>query len=225
MKKNDYRTEFEEHRKEIRLDEDNEQTPQLSRVELHRKSRKPKKRSRHAIINVILGLFALVMVIIFIFVLSDWYKPNEGKSAQMEDSAIRFETSQKVSGENSGTPSKDTSDDQKKEKEQADKNSSNLKDEETTGKGKEEVQQPPKQDPKPDPKPDPEPDPKPDPKPDPEPEVDQPSATQTHTVAPGENLYRISLKYYKSGDGVNKIRQANGLSSNEIVVGQTLVIP
>ncbi|MFD1707110.1 LysM peptidoglycan-binding domain-containing protein [Siminovitchia sediminis] len=46
-----------------------------------------------------------------------------------------------------------------------------------------------------------------------------------HTVQPGENLFRIALKYYQTQDGVEKIRQANGLAGNEISVGQTLKIP
>lgn len=46
-----------------------------------------------------------------------------------------------------------------------------------------------------------------------------------HKVQPQETLYRISVKYYKSGSGVEKIKQANGLKSNEIYVGQTLKIP
>lgn len=48
---------------------------------------------------------------------------------------------------------------------------------------------------------------------------------KTHTVQPNENLYRISLKYYNNGNGVQKIMQANNLSSENIVVGQTLIIP
>lgn len=46
-----------------------------------------------------------------------------------------------------------------------------------------------------------------------------------HTVQQGENLFRIALKYYSSQEGVEKIRQANGLAGNEISVGQTLKIP
>lgn len=46
-----------------------------------------------------------------------------------------------------------------------------------------------------------------------------------HTVQPGENLFRIALKYYNSQEGVEKIRQANGLAGNEISVGQKLIIP
>lgn len=46
-----------------------------------------------------------------------------------------------------------------------------------------------------------------------------------HTVKPGETLFRIAMNYYQSQDGIDKIRQANGLGSNEISVGQTLKIP
>ncbi|MDQ0161502.1 LysM peptidoglycan-binding domain-containing protein [Bacillus alveayuensis] len=47
----------------------------------------------------------------------------------------------------------------------------------------------------------------------------------THTVQPGETLYRISMKYYQSRDGEEKIRQYNHLNGNEIYVGQVLKIP
>jgi len=44
----------------------------------------------------------------------------------------------------------------------------------------------------------------------------------THVVQPGENLFRIGLKY---GVSWTAIMQANGLSSTTIYAGQTLVIP
>jgi LysM repeat protein len=47
--------------------------------------------------------------------------------------------------------------------------------------------------------------------------------TITHVVSPGENLYRISLRY---GVSLQALRQANGLgNSNTIHSGQRLVIP
>jgi len=49
--------------------------------------------------------------------------------------------------------------------------------------------------------------------------------TITHTVKTGENLYRISLKYYRSKAGEEIIRKANTLKGNEIYVGQILKIP
>ncbi|WP_415623821.1 LysM peptidoglycan-binding domain-containing protein, partial [Macrococcoides canis] len=49
----------------------------------------------------------------------------------------------------------------------------------------------------------------------------------THVVTAKENLYRIAIKYYGSGspENVEKIRQANGISGNNLSQGQTLVIP
>ncbi len=64
--------------------------------------------------------------------------------------------------------------------------------------------------------------PKVEPKPAPKPEVVQ---KKTHKVKSGENLYRIAINYYNDPAAVDKIRAANGLSSNEISVGQTLTLP
>lgn len=48
------------------------------------------------------------------------------------------------------------------------------------------------------------------------------SGGSSHTVAKGENLYRISLKY---GTSVSAIQNANGLTSATIFPGQVLQIP
>ncbi|MDW8325756.1 MAG: LysM peptidoglycan-binding domain-containing protein [Anaerolineales bacterium] len=45
---------------------------------------------------------------------------------------------------------------------------------------------------------------------------------RVHVVQPGENLFRISLRY---GVTVNDLMRANGLTSTRIYAGQTLVIP
>lgn len=55
-----------------------------------------------------------------------------------------------------------------------------------------------------------------------------PPSQKTHTVQSGETLYRIAVNTYGAAGasaGVEKIKQANGLGSNEISVGQTLVLP
>lgn len=46
-----------------------------------------------------------------------------------------------------------------------------------------------------------------------------------HKVQPNETLFRISLKYYHSQAGIERIRQENGIQGNDIKVGQTLKIP
>ncbi len=43
-----------------------------------------------------------------------------------------------------------------------------------------------------------------------------------HTVQPGENLFRIGLRY---GISWTEIAQANGIAGNQIYIGQVLVIP
>ena len=59
----------------------------------------------------------------------------------------------------------------------------------------------------------------------PEKKVEEKPEAKTHTVSPGETLYSISVIHYQSGKGVERIKQANGITSNEIYVGQVLVIP
>jgi LysM repeat protein len=50
-----------------------------------------------------------------------------------------------------------------------------------------------------------------------------PAAAATHTVAPGENMFRIALRY---GVSVEALATANGIvNPNQLYAGQTLVIP
>ncbi|MEI2404385.1 LysM peptidoglycan-binding domain-containing protein [Niallia taxi] len=46
-----------------------------------------------------------------------------------------------------------------------------------------------------------------------------------HTVASNETLYRIAMNYYNSKSGVDIIKQANQLASDNVMVGQVLKIP
>ncbi|MEG7356367.1 LysM peptidoglycan-binding domain-containing protein [Bacillus inaquosorum] len=46
-----------------------------------------------------------------------------------------------------------------------------------------------------------------------------------HTVQKKETLYRISMKYYKSRSGEEKIRAYNHLNGNDVYTGQVLDIP
>lgn len=47
----------------------------------------------------------------------------------------------------------------------------------------------------------------------------------THIVQRGENLYRISLKYFNDRSGEEIIKKANGLNDSTVYVGQRLKIP
>ncbi|MGM9927697.1 MAG: LysM peptidoglycan-binding domain-containing protein [Bacillus sp. (in: firmicutes)] len=46
-----------------------------------------------------------------------------------------------------------------------------------------------------------------------------------HTVKANETVFRIAMNYYGSQEGIQIIKEYNGLSNNEIVVGQVLNIP
>lgn len=46
-----------------------------------------------------------------------------------------------------------------------------------------------------------------------------------HTVQPSETIFRIAMKYYHSQDGIEIIKSANNLPTNEIQSGQVLKIP
>ncbi len=216
MKNDDYKTDFEEHRKEIGLDEGHDVSKLPSRSELHRKGRKPKKKSSHTMINVILGLFTLIPVLILVYIISDFYTPGDRTSAKGGDTGTLFEMNSEKPDENSAVADKG---DEKKVTSKEDEKSA----EKTEAKvGENPVSKPvvnvnptPEKKPEVEPKPEKKPEVKPEPKP----------VSKTHTVGSNENLYRISLKYYGNGEGVDKIKSANGLSSNEIGVGQRLVIP
>lgn len=218
MKNDDYKTDFEEHRKEIGLDDGHDVSKLPSRSELHSKGRKPKKKSSHTMINVILGLFTLIPVLILVYIISDFYTPGDRTSAKGGDTGTLFEMNSEKPDENSAVAEKD---DEKKV--------TSKEDEKSAGKTEEKVEEKPVSKPvvnvnptpekKPEVKVESKPEKKPEVKPEPKP------VAKTHTVGSNENLYRISLKYYGNGEGVDKIKSANGLSSNEIGVGQTLVIP
>jgi type IV pilus assembly protein PilO len=48
---------------------------------------------------------------------------------------------------------------------------------------------------------------------------------QTYTVKPGDTLYSISMQYYGTPKGVENIQVANNLTSNKVMVNETLIIP
>lgn len=219
MNNDDYKTDFEEHRKEIGLEDGHEVSKLPSRSELHRKGRKPKKKSSHTMINVILGLFTLIPVLILVYIISDFYTPGDRTSAKGGDTGTLFEMNSKKPVENTAVADKD---DEKKATSKEDEKSVGKNDAEEKVEEKP-VSKPVVNEPTPEKKPEVKVEPTPEKKPEAKPESKP--VSKTHTVGGNENLYRISLKYYGNGEGVEKIKSANGLSSNEIAVGQKLVIP
>ncbi|KXH82042.1 LysM peptidoglycan-binding domain-containing protein [Sporosarcina sp. HYO08] len=226
MKEDNYKAEFEEHRKEISLDNDHEESLP-SRAAKHRKGNvKKKKRSSHTMINVLLGLFTLIPILIFLYVLSNFYSPGDSNPTKVEDLGVVIDSGSKVSSEKMEPSHKEIAqddDEEKKNENLQDANQLETSGEVVSAPSIQKVPPVEKPAPKPESKPEPKPESKPESKPEPKPEPKP--AVKTHTVGGNENLYRISLKYYNSGDGVEKIKKANGLTSDNIRVGQTLIIP
>lgn len=241
MEKNDYKMEFEEQRKEIDLNDD-EQV--LSRVELHSKNKekKNKTRSPFSLINVLLIIFTLIPIGIFAFVIINLNTSKMPIEPTPEDDGLQIIETNGKSNQDGGVVLDPDEEEQKKQEEQKEKEALAKAEEEKKAeeakkaeeerkaeearqaeeaRKKEEQQREEarqkelaRQ----------------------QAEKEQAEANKnqsnsnggggkTHTVAPGETLYRISVNYYQNGDGVEKIKQANGLSSNSISVGQKLVIP
>lgn len=220
MKKDDYKTEFEEHRKEISLDDSHDAGSLPSRAEMHRKGRKTKKKSGNLLINVILGLFTLIPVLILVYFLSDFYLPEDSTKAKVETSGSIYEINNKNDSEKSDVASDEKEDEGK---EDSGKGSNQIgvgtAKPETEGKSETKVEEKSETRPVVDVKPTTEKKQ--------ETETEKKTSTKSHIVANGENLYRIALKHYGSGTeaDIEKIRRANGLSSIEIRVGQKLIIP
>lgn len=239
MNNNDYKTDFEEQRKEIDITTDNE--PLLtSRVERHSK-RKVKKTSSHTMINIILGVFAFIPIVIFAFVIYNFYFGSDSGSAN-DNTGVQMDISPgKTAGSISSAVDSEQGEETTEQKENEEKNDASIEtgkppvsvNSSTTekvevsnsnGKGDTESKKPAaKPEAKPQPKPEAKPEKKPETKPESKPVTNPQSAT--HIVSANETLYRISMNYYGSDTGVEKIKKANGLSSNDIMAGQKLIIP
>jgi type IV pilus assembly protein PilO len=59
----------------------------------------------------------------------------------------------------------------------------------------------------------------------PNPNVAGSQTATTHKVQKGETLYTIALRYFNSNVGMERIKEANGMKSEALQAGQTLIIP
>lgn len=212
MKKDQYEEDFEQQRKEIIVEEESKEIP--SRTEVHQ-SKKKEKKNRTKLINIILAVFTLIPIVILIYVLSDLYSPSVPNQVPVEKAKVSISKNDITDGNAAVKEDESEAEDTKKpavvvnpekpveqQKKPAEKPADPPK--------KEPVQQPVQ---------------KPAPKPVEKPVQKPVQGARSHVVKSNETLYRISVNYYGDGSHVQKIQQANGLSSNEISVGQTLVLP
>ncbi|MFC4410986.1 LysM peptidoglycan-binding domain-containing protein [Chungangia koreensis] len=205
MKPDDYLEKIEQHRQEIHVDKNGEDRVR-SRRELHRNGRKngkgktPKKKTSK-LLTTMFGIFILIPVGFLIYVVA-FYEPQMPETA-LKDNQFKMEVN---------TPDQDSASDSDEVDPPSDENENIDAEQPETDSTTVPAQ--------------------PEENVDPAPVEDEPEKTEetdaeerTHVVAPGETLFRIAMNYYGSPDGVETIKSANGLSSNEISAGQTLRIP
>ncbi|MEK3977794.1 LysM peptidoglycan-binding domain-containing protein [Psychrobacillus sp. FSL K6-2836] len=158
-------------------------------------NKKPKKKSRNLLIPTVFCIFILIPVSIFIYV-QFFYEADPDKAEVVKNDTIHVET-QTI---NNGTEKEETTKEEVETKQPA---------EEPKEEPKEEVTEEPKKEPVVVEKTEP----------------TEVASSKTHIVKENETLYRIAVNYYNDPSAVEKIKSANGLTSNEIAVGQKLVLP
>lgn len=196
-----------------------------SRSEIHNKDKKKSKYKYPAI--SLLALFFFLLPIVFYYSIS--YFDNRGKTvngeniSDYEDVLIKYgdEEEEEEQEQSSDEQSLEESEEKTHEAEQASISSAqtnvNKQAEEAPLKiAAEKEQQPEKKEASVQPDP---------PKNEPEPEPKEEYKVIEHTVGPEENLFRISVKYYRDRSGEAIIKQWNQLSGDSVYEGQVLKIP
>jgi LysM repeat protein len=213
MNKDDYQNKIEEYRKPIQINgEESKPNTRTSRRSSTPPPKKTKQR-RNLLLPILFFFFILIPVSFLIYVFA-FYQPNANETTVYDNSEVQYEqndedTTTEKDGENTATDSEENTDteipvESAEPEEQPDVEETPVE-EEPVEEAPVEVQ--------------------PEEQPIEEPTEPEPSSGKTHVVQPGETLYRIAMNYYNSPDAVEKIKAANGLSSNEISSGQTLVLP
>ncbi|WP_277585463.1 LysM peptidoglycan-binding domain-containing protein [Psychrobacillus antarcticus] len=203
MNQDDYQKKIDEHRQSIGQDDDSNEMRRSRSI-----NKKPKKKSKNLLIPTVFFIFILIPVSIFIYV-QFFYEADPNKAEVVKNDTIHVET-QTI---NNGTEKDESTKEEvetpvevvpEKTEQPAEEPAAVI-----TEEPKVEVTEEPKQEPvvvektKP----------------------TEVTSSKSHIVKENETLYRIAVNYYNDPTAVEKIKSANGLSSNEISVGQKLVLP
>lgn len=206
MSKNDYQNKIDEHRKPIQINDEEKPNTRTSRRSNNMAMKKTKQKTS-LMLPILFFFFILIPVSILIYVFA-FYEPNSNETTVLENSQFKFEQNKEDTESVSATENKDT---------QNQEETTEFKEEpvveETPEVAEPKAEKPAVEQPKEE-KPAEE-----------QPKEEKPQTAKTHVVQPGETLYRIAINYYNSADAVEKIKSANGLTSNSISTGQALVLP
>ena len=126
MKKDDYRSDFEEDRQKINLDDEPKEIK--TRAELYSKNRKSKKKSRHIMINITFTLFTLIPVVIIAFFLINWYMDTNKNTTAAQDPLVKYETRANKENNNNNQASIEDKKDNEKIVEKPKKEEESIKD-------------------------------------------------------------------------------------------------
>ncbi|EPD53197.1 LysM peptidoglycan-binding domain-containing protein [Paenisporosarcina sp. FSL H8-0542] len=208
MNKDDYQNKIEEHRKPIQLNGDEKPNTRASRRSTNVDPKK-KKEKRNLLLPILFLFFILIPVSFLIYVFA-FYEPNANETTVQDDSQVKYEQNEEdvASEEDSQNTESEASAEENTEKENAEESSTTEQQtkEETPEEVVTETEEVEEET-------------------DTTQDEEQSSDSKTHVVKPGETLYRIAMNYYNSPDAVEKIKSANGLSSDSISTGQTLILP
>lgn len=205
MNQDDYQKKIDEHRQSIGL-EDNMAESRRTRRSSYTK--KPKKKSKNLLLPSLFFIFILIPVCIFLYV-HFFYTPDKVEEASSQG-VIQVETKPISNGT-----------EKEEEEESVEENSQEAEDENEPSTSKEESTEQATPEVKPEVKQEVKPEVKTEPKEEQKVETEQ----RTHIVKADETLYRIAVNYYKDPNAVEKIKAANGLTSNSISAGQKLILP
>ncbi|MCY8203335.1 LysM peptidoglycan-binding domain-containing protein [Bacillus sp. N12A5] len=212
------------------VDDDGESLPTRQSVKNKREQKKKQSKTKTPLFTVLAVLFVFVPVIVLVtlfylkshpdnhddyedvFIDSSQSKyeivpKSEDKkdTADTKETALQQESKKKSENTKAKEPTKTTD---KKQPAVAEKEDSTNKEEATTAavSSSQQTAAPQEQQPA-------------------EPVQAEPKRVVKHTVQKKETLYRISMKYYKSRSGEEKIRAYNHLNGNDVYTGQVLDIP
>lgn len=203
MNNDDYKHKIDEHRKPISLDNESRTNTRVTRRSTKQTVEQVKPR-RNLLLPILFTIFILIPVGFLIYI-QVFYQPNTNQTAITDAGEFEFEENEVDSVDTNVTeePEETNTEDSSNEDENTESVEPVVTEDESEGEVIEEEQE--------------------------EVVEEQPTETETsektHIVQPNETLYRIAMNYYNSPDAVQKIKDANGLTSDSISEGQKLILP
>lgn len=203
MNNDDYKHKIDEHRKPISLDKESRTNTRVTRRSSKQNVEQVKPR-RNLLLPILFTIFILIPVGFLIYI-QVFYQPITNQTAITDAGEFEFEENEVDSVDTTVTeePEATNSENSSNDDENTEPVEPVVTEDESDGEVTEEEQE--------------------------EVVEEQPSETEpsskTHIVQPNETLYRIAMNYYNSPDAVQKIKDANGLTSDSISEGQKLILP